>query len=65
LELGPGESKEITFKYYIPSGVVGDTYKLNIQKQSGIDREKHTVIYGGDTKEIELEKDVTVEMKIK
>jgi hypothetical protein len=63
LELGPGESKEITFKYYIPNEVVGDVYKLNIQKQSGIDKEKHTVTYGNETKEIELSKDTVVEIK--
>lgn len=63
LELGPGESKEITFKYYVPSEVIGDkTYKLDIQKQSGIDKEKHTVIYGNQTKEIELTKDTFVEI---
>jgi len=63
LELGPGESKEITFKYYIPNEVVGDVYKLNIQKQSGIDKEKHTITYGNETKEIELSKDTVVEIK--
>lgn len=64
LELGPGESKEITFKYYIPSDTVKNgEYKLNIQKQSGIDKEKHTVVYGGEIKEIDLDKDVTVEIK--
>lgn len=63
LELGPGESKEITFKYYVPPEVIGEkTYKLNIQKQSGIDKEKHTVTYGNQTKEVELIKDTLVEI---
>ncbi len=63
LELGPGESKEITFKYYVPPEVIGEkTYKLNIQKQSGIDKEKHTVTYGNQTKEVDLIKDTLVEI---
>ena len=65
LELGPGESKEITFKYYLPSDAINNNYKLTIQKQSGIDKEKHTVNYNGQIKEIELIKDTTVEMKVK
>jgi hypothetical protein len=36
---------------------------LNIQKQSGIDREKHTVVYGGEMEEIELFKDTIVRLK--
>ena len=64
LEMGPGESKEITFKYYLPSEFVGENeYVLNIQKQSGIDREKHTVVYGGEMKEIDLFKDTVVKLK--
>ena len=63
LEMGPGESKEMTFKYSVPAEVIGDkNYRLNIQKQSGIDREKHIVTYGGSTKEIDLFKDTVVEM---
>lgn len=64
LELGPGESKEIVFKYYLPSEFVSeDNYVLNIQKQSGIEREKHTVNYNGNSKEIDLFKDTTVNIK--
>ncbi len=63
LELGPGEYKEITFKYYVPSAVIGEkTYKLDIQKQSGIDKEKHTVTFENQTKEVELIKDTFVEI---
>jgi hypothetical protein len=58
LELGPGESKEITFKYYLPDEAVGeDNYHLTLQKQAGIDSEKHTVVVGARTEEIILEKD--------
>lgn len=64
VELGPGESKEVTFKYYVPSEVIGEgEYQILIQKQSGIEKEKHTVVYGGESKEIELIKDTTVTIK--
>ncbi len=59
ITLGPGESKTITFKYYLPEGIVGgDDYKLYIQKQSGINSEPHTVIVAGGTPEtIQLDRD--------
>lgn len=64
IEMGPGESRELTFKYYVPSEFVNENeYVLNIQKQSGIDREKHTVVYGGDMKELDLSKDTVVKLK--
>lgn len=64
IELGPGETKEMTFKYYLPSEFIGDSeYVLNIQKQSGIDSEKHTVVFGGEMKEINLTKDTVVKLK--
>lgn len=63
LTLQPGETKEITFKYYIPSNVVGDKqYDLYIQKQAGINGEKHTVTYNGKQIEVILDnfKEVTI-----
>jgi len=64
LELGPGESKEIVFKYYVPSEFIDEkAYSLTIQKQAGIDEEKHTVIYNGKTQEINLKNDTTVIVK--
>jgi hypothetical protein len=64
LEMGPNESREITFKYYLPDEFVGESeYVLNIQKQSGIDREKHTVVFEGENKEVDLFKDTVVRIK--
>jgi len=59
LTLGPEETKTVTFKYYLPDGVVvsGEPYKLLIQKQSGIVSEIHTVQVPGASAEIELTKD--------
>lgn len=60
LELGPGEKKEMTFKYYLPSTYKFDKkYNLAIQKQGGIDTEKHIVSIGKSSKSVELYSDVT------
>lgn len=58
LTLGPGEVKEISFKYYLPAGVVTDgMYKLYLQKQSGINTEIHRVTVNGQTMEFNMETD--------
>ncbi len=63
--VAPGESKTVTFKYYLPEGAVGtDDYNLYIQKQSGINSEKHTVTVSGKTTEIDLTMDEKVEMPL-
>ncbi|MBP8961002.1 DUF4012 domain-containing protein [Patescibacteria group bacterium] len=60
--LVPGERREITIKYYLPEGIVlGDKYRLLIQKQPGIERETHIVQLPEYTQEINLYKDVTFE----
>lgn len=65
LELGPGESKEVTFKYYLPADVkIEGVYNLSIQKQAGIDSEKHIVIYGNKKQEIDLSKDTKVTIQL-
>lgn len=65
IELGPGETKEMTFKYYLPNDVVTNgVYNLLIQKQSGIDSELHTVTVNGKTTEITLKKDEKVSIKL-
>ena len=52
------ETKEITFKYSIPGTTMKDNvYNLYIQKQSGIDIEKHTVTVNGKTQEFDIKKD--------
>ncbi len=60
IELGPGEKKELTFKYYLPDGVITDgEYNLLIQKQPGIEKEVHVVTTGSKSSTLELEKDKT------
>jgi hypothetical protein len=61
IELGPNESTEVTFKYYVPDTVVQDgKYMLTLQKQAGIDREMHRVDVMGNTKEHDLFMDTTL-----
>ncbi len=65
ITLQPGETKQITFKYYIPDTVVGaKNYDLYIQKQSGIDQEKHTVTVGGKTTTLDLKTDKEVNIAL-
>jgi hypothetical protein len=54
--LGPDETKTVTFEYYLPDGVIKDgNYKLYIQKQLSVDKEKHVVNAGGQSKELVLD----------
>lgn len=65
VELGPGETKEMTFKYYLPENtVLGNTYNLTIQKQAGIDKENYIIITNGKKQGIELttDKKITVQL---
>ncbi len=65
VELGPDESKELIFKYYLPEGIVMDgQYNLLIQKQSGIDKEVHIVNAVGKSSTVELNKDTQVSIKL-
>jgi len=64
IELGPDESKSMTFKYFLPEGVVqGDNYVLTIQKQPGIDSEIHQVATPKTSQEVELFKDVELTLE--
>lgn len=65
IELGPGETKEMTFKYYLPDITVsGTTYNLTIQKQAGIDKESYSIVTNGKKQTIELtaDKKITVQL---
>lgn len=65
IELGPGEKKEMVFKYYLPDELIKDgNYSLLIQKQPGIDRETHIVDVQGQTQTIDLFKDYTFSTKV-
>lgn len=58
ITLNQGETKDLVFKYYLPSDLIqGDEYSLYLQKQSGIDREKHFVTVNGKKTEVELSTD--------
>ena len=63
ITLQPGETKEITFKYYLLVGTeFVDNYVLNLQKQPGIESEKYTLLYGNKKEEINLSKDTKVSL---
>lgn len=65
VELAPTETKELTFKYYLPEGVItGNDYNFLIQKQAGIDSEEHVVNVNGQTTTIELDRDKWFRTKI-
>ena len=65
IELGPGESKEITFKYELPENTIkGEVYVLNLQKQAGIESETHTITVNGKTTTLELSKDQKISVKL-
>ena len=65
ITLAPYETKEVTFKYSIPGTALRDNvYNLYIEKQPGIDTEKHTVTVNGKTQEFELKKDKKVSITL-
>ena len=65
ITLAPYETKEVTFKYSIPGTSIKDNiYNLYIEKQPGIDTEKHTVTVNGKTQEFELKKDKKVSITL-
>lgn len=65
IELGPGDTKELEFKYTLPPSVISNgKYNLLIQKQSGIDTEVHSVTVNSKTTEIQLDRDKTVNFSL-
>jgi len=65
ITLGPGATKEVTFKYTLPDGVVknGD-YKLYIQKQSGMPKEKYNLSVNGKQSVVGTDTDYKFTTKI-
>ncbi len=54
--LAPDETKTVKFEYYLPEDTIKNgEYKLYIQKQVSVDKEKHIVNAGGQTKEVVLD----------
>lgn len=65
ITLSPGATKEITFKYTLPDGVVkGTDYKLYIQKQAGQPEEKYNISVNGKQTTVETDKDYKFSAKI-
>jgi len=66
VELGPRESKEMVFKYYLPDGVVGadGVYNLYVQKQPGIEGDTYSVTANGKAEPITLKTDYTFSAKL-
>lgn len=63
IELGPGETKEMKFTYYLPSDVKFDSeYVLTIQKQAGIDSNVYTITTNKETKTLDLFKDTVIRL---
>ena len=65
ITLSQSETKDLVFKYYLPNDLIkDDNYSLYLQKQSGINREKHFVTVNGKQTEIELSTDETFTTKL-
>jgi hypothetical protein len=65
VELTPEQTKELTFKYYLPAQIINNgVWDLKIQKQAGIGSEVYKIITSGKTKQIELSRDTSVSTKL-
>lgn len=65
ITLAPGGTKEITFKYTLPDGVVKPgEYKLYIQKQAGQPKEKYNLSVNGKQSTVETDVDYKFTVKI-
>ncbi len=67
LGMAPGEKRTVSFKYYLPDGIIdldNGKYSLLIQKQPGIDVETHIINLPDYTRTVELDKDFEVEVKL-
>ncbi len=63
--LWPQQERTITFTYDLPDGVVGDEYRLLVQKQPGTDIGLVKVEIGGKIEAFSLETDKEIEMVLK
>lgn len=65
ITLSEGATKEISFKYTLPDGVVKDSdYRLYIQKQPGMPKEKYNVVVNGKATSLETDTDQKFVSKI-
>ncbi|MBU1970716.1 DUF4012 domain-containing protein, partial [Patescibacteria group bacterium] len=65
ITLAPGATKEISFKYYLPDGVIKDnTYRLYIQKQAGMPEETYQLSVNGKQSTVKTDKDYKFSVKL-
>lgn len=66
LELGPDETKILTFKYYLPSSVMKDSgmYSLYVEKQPGTDGDQYGVTVNGKTETFSPKTDYIYKAKL-
>ena len=65
VELSPGESKEMTFSYYLPVGMnFTDIYSLTLQKQGGVDTEVYNLNVNGKKEKIDLKTDRNIKVTL-
>ncbi len=65
ITLAPGATKGITFKYALPDGLIkGTDYKLYIQKQAGMPKEKYNISVNGNQSTVETDKDYKFGVKL-
>lgn len=65
VEMSPGESKEMTFSYYLPDNMdFKDVYDLTLQKQGGVRTETHNVSINGKKEKVELKTDRNIRITL-
>jgi len=65
VEMSPGESKEMTFSYYLPDNMdFKDAYELTLQKQGGVSTEIHNVTVEGKKEKVELKTDRNIRITL-
>jgi hypothetical protein len=65
VEMSPGESKEMTFSYYLPDNMdFKDAYELTLQKQGGVKTEIHNVSINGKKEKVELKTDRNIRITL-
>jgi len=65
ITLGPGQTKEVTFRYTLPDAAVkGTDYKLYIQKEAGMPKETYNIVVSGKTTTVETDTDYKFTSKI-
>jgi hypothetical protein len=65
LELTPGNTKTLVFKYYLPANIITNgMWDVTLQKQAGITEENYKFVSPSQTKELKLSQDTQVSVKL-